>query len=215
MLCFYQLGQFYLNKNELINIKKQNEIIQNNLEMNHSDEKNYIQSILVQQENLMKQIKHGNIDVSLVNILQDKIDGQLFTFCHNDIINAVLSSKSSQMTAYHIQFDYQIELSQSICMKDIHLSALLFNLIDNAIEAVIDLPEEKRLIQLHISTQYQTFILVLSNYFVPGKTKDYGHGYGLMIVDQILDTYQGERTINVQDDLYQTYINILGGKDCD
>lgn len=211
LLCFYQLSRYNIDVNELKSIRKQNEIIQNNLKNIPSNEGQYYLSILHQQDELIKKYNENqNITLSL-DLLQDKVNEQTYSFCNNDIMNAVLTLKSYMMKEYHIIFDYQIELHQAIDMKDVHLSALLFNLMDNAIEATLDLPIEKRYIQLHITNQYQTFILSLSNTYIKGKRKEYGHGYGLAIVNNILQIYNGEYSVQCHHDMYHTYITIYGG----
>lgn len=211
LLCFYRLSRYYLDVNELKSIRKQNEIIQNNLKNIPSNENQYYLSILNQQKELIK-IYNENQDMTLsLDLLQDKVNEQTYSFCNNDIINAVLTLKTYIIKEYHIAFDYQIELHEAIDMKDVHLSALLFNLMDNTIEATRDLPVEKRYIHLHISNQYQTLILSLSNSYIKGKRKTYGHGYGLAIVNNILQIYNGEYSVQCHDDKYYTYITIYGG----
>lgn len=211
LICFYQLSRYYSDVNELKSIKKQNEIIQNNLKNIPSNENQYYLSILHQQKELIKKYNE-NQDITLsLDLLQEKVNEQTYSFCNNDIINAVLTLKSHIIKEYHIAFDYQIELHEAIDMKDIHLSALLFNLMDNTIEATLDLPVEKRYIHLHISNQYQTLIISLSNSYLKGKRKTHGHGYGLVIVNNILQIYNGEYSVQCQQDKYCTYIMIYGG----
>lgn len=100
--------------------------------------------------------------------------------------------------------------------KDICI--LLGNLLDNSIEAVQELEEEKRKIMLHMKTLNQIFMIQIENsyqgarrcqdgkYLTTKKDKE-SHGIGLESCRQIVDCYGGEFEIIDHDN--QFIVNIL------
>lgn len=93
------------------------------------------------------------------------------------------------------------------------LYTLLGNAIDNAIEAVMNLPEEKRLISLNIKDMGQMLYIEVENYFdgslsvedgviITTKSDKENHGYGVRSIRMIAERYNGNVEIKTEGDLF-------------
>jgi sensor histidine kinase regulating citrate/malate metabolism len=99
-------------------------------------------------------------------------------------------------------------------MEDIDMCNLISNLLDNAIEAVIKLPEEQRKIDVKMGEKKGYFIVKCQNpfngeyinynkgYFASTKENKKDHGYGIKIIREITEKYDGEFLIESSNNLF-------------
>lgn len=150
-------------------------------------------------------------------------------------VNAVHTKTYTGISVIDIMLDYKMNIvrQQKILIEfdfDVHfcplegndLCVLLGNLLDNAIEAVQDLPEEFRKIHIIMKTANNIFIMEIENpyegkrHVIEGKyrttkeDKD-AHGIGLESVARIVNDYQG--TLEIADDghNFSVLVNIWSG----
>lgn len=90
-------------------------------------------------------------------------DTVIITFCKNDLVNAVLSIYQSQCKEKQITFDVQVRVSPTLSFSEMTFCAILSNLLENAILAVLDLPEEDRLIHLSIFEKADHLLILQKN----------------------------------------------------
>ena len=90
------------------------------------------------------------------------------------------------------------------------------NAIDNAMESVIQLSEDKRIISLTAKRKGNTVSLVLENYtenkivagsdgLVRTTKKTPFHGYGMKSMENITEKYHGNLTYTVEDGVFSLY----------
>ena len=93
---------------------------------------------------------------------------------------------------------------------------ILGNLFDNAIEASLQLPEERRLIRVYMDIKNTQLYISFTN-FTAGKklskvgklfrtTKGEGHGFGLVRIDAIVERLGGYISRNSEDGAFTTEI---------
>lgn len=120
-------------------------------------------------------------------------------------VSALLHRKIAQSAAQQTVMDLDLQTSLAmINMKPYHINVILGNLIDNALEAVIHLSPEERMVALSITEENEAFRMDISNtgpppgeevierFFEPGySTKGKGRGHGLSSVNETLSKYGG------------------------
>lgn len=100
--------------------------------------------------------------------------------------------------------------------SEIDLCCILGNLFDNAIEASMKLPEDKRLIRVYMDMKNTQLYISFTN-FTAGKkmqkegglfrsTKGEGHGFGLVRIDAIVERLDGYISRNSEDGAFTTEI---------
>lgn len=115
-------------------------------------------------------------------------------------LDAILSSKISIASKHDINVNYKAKIPEQLRVSDVHLCAVVGNLLDNAIEACEDVNPEKRFIRIYIGIfRKQLYISVMNatsatrrkkpSELVSFKQGD--HGLGLRRIDRIVEEYHG------------------------
>lgn len=124
----------------------------------------------------------------------------------NDALDVILTEKSLLCSRRNIHLSCMADGSSMSFMSDADLYALFGNLTDNAIEAVKDLPADKRTISLSIREVKGFLSVNIHNLYegdirfengLPLTTKKdvANHGFGMKSVRMICRKYGGEMTI--------------------
>lgn len=138
----------------------------------------------------------------------------------NVVVDTLVNAKYTLAKKMHIKTDIQVCIPNEFKFQDKHLMVILGNIIDNAIEASMKLPEEERYIKLIILYQKKMFnILIINNYngrtrknrwgeFITTKEEQVYHGLGLSAIKQAIDYYNGEVKITEKNGKFQVSILI-------
>lgn len=123
----------------------------------------------------------------------------------NIMVDAILNSKISLVSTKRIHINVKATVPAVLNISEIDLCIIIGNLIDNATEACIKLPNEsERFIRVYIGVLKNQLYISVSN-SVGGKVKKVGksyfttkgddtrgnHGFGLMRVDKVVKKYKG------------------------
>lgn len=118
----------------------------------------------------------------------------------NTSVNAILSSKISIAQKHAINVNCKATVPGNLKISDVHLCAIIGNLLDNAIEACEKVPAEKRFIRVYIGLFQQQLYISVSNSTEATRRKKLTelitskkgeHGLGLKRVDRIVSDYEG------------------------
>lgn len=149
-----------------------------------------IESYIAKQTNEINDFKSKNIS------------GNLY-------VDAILNQKINQYK--DIEFDMDIKISETLKVDDRDMVSLLSNIIDNACEELMRIEQHKLKLEMYESKQLLTIIETnkcrIDNNLVTDK-EGKEHGYGLRIIREIVDKYDGEieTTIN---DYFTIKINMI------
>ena len=139
----------------------------------------------------------------------------------NPMADAILNSKISLARSKHIQVVADACIPVKLKSSEIDLCCILGNLFDNAIEASLQLPEERRLIRVYMDMKNTQLYISFTN-FTAGKklskvgklfrtTKGEGHGFGLVRIDAIVERLGGYLSRNSEDGAFTTEILLPQG----
>lgn len=134
----------------------------------------------------------------------------------NPMADAILNSKISLARSKSIQVVADASIPVKLKSSEIDLCCILGNLFDNAIEASLQLPEERRLIRVYMDMKNTQLYISFTN-FTAGKklskvgklfrtTKGEGHGFGLVRIDAIVERLGGYISRNSEDGAFTTEI---------
>ncbi len=131
----------------------------------------------------------------------------------NETLNVILSEKSLTCSKYGINFSCIAngELINFMSEEDIY--SLFGNIVDNAIDAVKNLPSDKRIINLKIKSVGKMISVSESNYLSEGLTMQDGlpkstktdlthHGYGMKSIRSVTEKYGGTMEISTDNNKY-------------
>ncbi len=161
----------------------------------------------------------GNLDA--IQTYLDELDTDLSTVdtvikTGNAMADAILNSKISLAKAKDIPVEADAHIPLALTTSEIDLCVILGNLFDNAIEASLKLPSEKRMIRLYMDMKNTQLYISVTNFTADKKmpkigkvfrsTKGEGHGLGLYRIDQVVDRLGGYLNRNSEDGAFTTEI---------
>lgn len=116
----------------------------------------------------------------------------------NLVIDAFMNHFKMLSENEHISFSEDIAITQDrVPLTDYDLCVVIGNLLDNAYNAVSQLTDKEKMVNIHISVNdSDSFIIFIKNSYTGNtcdttKTDDYEHGYGLSNIEKIVGNYHG------------------------
>lgn len=189
-----RLGEF-----QDIILKKQRDEVQNIYQTMRGwrhDYHNHMQTIkaylsMNQVQETLEYLEHLEEDL-------DSIDIAVRT--GNVGVDAILSSKISIAAKKDIRVNCKAKVPKQLQVSDVHLCAVIGNLLDNAIEACESVDAEKRFIRIYVGIFKQQLYISVSNSTSEIRRKKLSelvslkkgeHGLGLRRIDRIVEGYEG------------------------
>ena len=128
-------------------------------------------------------------------------------------LDALLSVKLQQATNIHIKTEVFFVVPGELPMSVVDLCSVMGNILDNALEAVQKVSEDKRFLELHANTVSGMWRIKVSNsctgYYrrdtdnrlLTTKSESW-HGIGLRRIKQLVERYDGSVTITDGEDTF-------------
>lgn len=201
----YVLSQSAQNYNNMLSVSEK-------IRRWQHDQKNHYLIInnMIQNGNSQEALKYIN---NLENSLDTGVINSINT--ENPVIDAVLSQKMQLIHDSQINFDYSVFIPDGLNVAQAAFSSILCNIFDNAVEASLKLPIEKRKITFSIKPHGQMILIELSNSsdghysYQNGalqSTKNSRHGLGLKILRELVDENNGFCTFIPEPDKFTVKI---------
>ena len=158
-------------------------------------------------------------DLAQISKYLDELDEDLSTVdtvikTGNKMTDAILNSKISLAKSKHIPVVADAHVPVALKTSEMDLCIIIGNLFDNAIEASLQLPEEKRMIRVYMDMKNTQLYMSFTNFTATKKqkkisgrfhtTKGQGHGFGLVRIDDIVERYGGYLSRNSEDGAFKT-----------
>lgn len=211
ILVIFAAGFFFV-KNFILNMidkrigRFQSELIENQIRETQNmynqvrgwrhDYRNHIQNMKI----LLSEKNYTKLDGYLNELAEDLNTVDTVIKTGNVMADAVLNSKLTTAEKAKIKVTVKAGVPDGIVMSDVELCAVMGNLLDNALEACIKLPEEERFMRIYIGRIKNQFYISVQNSAgtvrkIGGKyitTKSgYAHGYGIFRIDRLAGKYGG------------------------
>ena len=142
----------------------------------------------------------------LVSISTDR------TYAEDPYINAVISGYSTLFERNSVKFTCNLQI-EPVEKYQVELCLVFSNALQNALEASMNLPLEKRSVSVSAKIKFDYLVLQVANYFtgqvelkdgsIPQTTKDSaGHGYGLISIKTTLEALDGVLHLRTDNDIF-------------
>ncbi len=134
----------------------------------------------------------------------------------NPMTDAILNSKISLARSKEIKVIADAHIPVRLKSSELDLCCIIGNLFDNAIEASMELPADRRVIRVYMDMRSTQIYLSFTN-FTAGKklkkegklfrsTKGRDRGFGLVRIDAIVERLEGYISRNSEDGAFTTEI---------
>lgn len=186
---------------------------QNSMRTIH-DAKRHVRALesLIQSDHLAEAQQYKESLFQKLNELQPSIH------CDNPLLSAILNHVFLKAEQRHIALKMDLQGEEQLSMlAGVDLTTIVSNLLDNAVDAVLELPEEQRYIHFAVAFQMGEIMIHVEN---PTKndlkregnavvsTKEGHLGLGLKNVEMVVKKYKGDFKIDVKDGNFVVAITI-------
>ncbi len=182
--------------------------------MNH-DIKNHMHTIsymLKDSDNLQA--------INYANELEKEYSAVRTSFSENKILDAVFTLKYNEAVENGIEAEFVSHVDNNLKISNKDMSALLSNLLDNAIEACKRNENAQNIITASVSKQKDNLFIKVSNtfneeekskkskFFSTFKDDKFSHGLGMKIVKSIVAKYKGSVKTSNDNGLFSVVVVI-------
>ena len=186
---------------------------QNSMRTIH-DAKRHVRALesLIQSDHLAEAQQYKESLFQKLNELQPSIQ------CDNPLLSAILNHVFLKTEQRHIALKMDLQGEEQLSMlAGVDLTTIVSNLLDNAVDAVSELPEEQRYIHFAVAFQMGEIMIHVEN---PTKndlkregntvvsTKEGHFGLGLKNVGMVVKKYKGDFKTDVKDGTFIAAITI-------
>lgn len=186
---------------------------QNSMRTIH-DAKRHVRALesLIQSDHLAEAQQYKESLFQKLNELQPSIQ------CDNPLLSAILNHVFLKAEQRHITLKMDLQGEEQLSMlAGVDLTTIASNLLDNAVDAVSELPEEQRYIHFAVAFQMGEIMIHVEN---PTKndlkregntvvsTKEGHFGLGLKNVGMVVKKYKGDFKTDVKDGTFIAAITI-------
>lgn len=186
---------------------------QNSMRTIH-DAKRHVRALesLIQSDHLAEAQQYKESLFQKLNELQPSIQ------CDNPLLSAILNHVFLKTEQRHIALKMDLQGEEQLSMlAGVDLTTIASNLLDNAVDAVSELPEEQRYIHFAVAFQMGEIMIHVEN---PTKndlkregntvvsTKEGHFGLGLKNVEMVVKKYKGDFKTDVKDGIFTAAITI-------
>jgi sensor histidine kinase regulating citrate/malate metabolism len=133
----------------------------------------------------------------------------------NKNIDSFLNYKFAEFEAIKCDINCNIRIPADIDLNPFEMTALLGNLLDNALRALknaekpyidFNMSYSKNVVKISVKNPYEGNVIQNGNEFVTTKKDKHNHGKGLNIVKDIVKKYDGEIKISANDNVFTVSI---------
>ena len=210
---FYVISKEYARNSELLAMQRKAEIdtemyrMTKNLYQEISAIRHEVKNHDAYMRALLEKKEYDKLERFLESSQSENREIFQYVNCGNSVINTIVNYEASAAKAEGIRLEAKIAVPPELPYSETELSSLLFNLLNNAIEAVRALPdrsdESKNIISLSIRKDGTYLFIRVKNPVdesIPvaerlrlksTKMNQRMHGYGTKVVEMIAEKYKG------------------------
>ena len=135
-------------------------------------------------------------------------------FCDNQAVNSLLNYYNQRIRDAAVTFDWEVALPDDMPVSNIDLCAILGNILENALRACMNVPPEKRFIDVVVRTESDAKLFIVASNAFDGNvklkegqyvsTRRDEQGIGLKSIASIAEKYQGTASFKHDGDEFYT-----------
>lgn len=186
-----------------------------------ADEEKRIRSLYHDMKNhllvLQSQTNHGEESkTSILNLQKQMEEYENYYHTGNDFLNVIIRDKAKAARELSIDFNAAVYFEDGAFIELLDISTIFGNALDNALEASIKSPADRRFITIKAKRIQSMIIISIENSCISYTGTDYKtakqdsflHGFGIENIRKAVEKYGGECDIKQQDAVFALKIII-------
>lgn len=184
-------------------------------EHHYSMQQEYYDQLRIQQEetralwhDISKYLRASKIEASegALAQVQDMLDSiSCVVDVNNRVVSVILNEYVQTARNSQIELELDVQVPEELFVTAADLYVLLGNTLDNAIEACIELPVDRRKISLLLRTHNNMLFYEVRNPYNPNylhRIRNKYHGFGLKNVERCVGKYNGNIEVSKDKELF-------------
>ncbi len=131
-------------------------------------------------------------------------------FCENETVNMILSTYESRMADRNIRFDATVAIPAQLPCSELEFTSILSNGLENATNAVSELEDGMRVVQLKLFLKNTKLLLSIHNAYNKAPvfenglpiTDMAGHGFGTQSIQYMTEKLNGNCQFTAEDSVF-------------
>jgi len=211
VLIFYLLDRLNLSFEEKVKtllLEKQNLLYEQQFElMNRSADKiksvrHDLKNHLFELDTLIQTQKEKEAHLYIEKLMQNSYADQEYSHSGNLMVDSILNYKAQEAERKGISIDLDVQVPMEFSIENFDLVVILGNLLDNAIQAVSELPKgghitvkikiTKGKLSICVENPFSGSLMYSQGVILTSKEDRENHGIGLYNVKNIVKKYDGD-----------------------
>lgn len=154
--------------------------------------------------NTIKEISQNNNAVNnyISNIIEDFNVNKTIEYCHNPMVNVITNRYIKLCETLNIKMNVDIRNTDFHFMKEPDITALLDNMLENAVEAAKNAKDKfidfsicirkNKYLSITVTNSTDRIITIINNSILTSKKSNGIHGMGLKSIKRVVNKYEGE-----------------------
>lgn len=189
---------------------KEKEVIQRKIMHDYSN-------TLICIKGLLEQSNYHAVKKYVENISVEYQLSKSFIATGNPLVDVLINTKYEKALEEDITMILKLDNLAEIKIRDEDFIVLISNLLDNAIEYTTKLPKNKREIFFSIQNMDKIEIMirnpiecevVIEDNLIKSTKNDENHGFGLLNIKEVIERYEADHYIDVDEGYFTHYIEI-------
>lgn len=215
------LAESYAQKSRFALIEKENELYCKQCELMQTSTQELqafrhdLNNQFVAMNELLIKGKYDDLKVHLQTLSKLTGERSVYSTTGNVAVDGIINYKLQNAMINHIRVTADIAVPSELSIEIADIITILGNLFDNALSAIMQLPEEERSLSLKLVYGQERLIISMSNPYktdvryengeiVTTKKDTRNHGFGIKNIEKVVEKYNGYMEITHDNQIFTT-----------
>lgn len=213
VLLLMSAGMFYFTVSEILDkhrMEERNRMLEIQ-ESQYQSQRSYLEATTRMRHDFRQTIRtlktlseegeYEKLDEYLSDYIDEMPQNTAAAYCQNNAVNALLNYYARTASANGVDLNLSVELEENLPISDVDLCSMVGNILENAMTAAKGAPEGMRWIDLVVTAQYDSQLLIVESNGMAGNIKmrngEYlstshrGAGIGLSSIQSVAKRHGG------------------------
>lgn len=215
------LAESYAQKSKFVLIEKENELYYKQCKLMQTSTQELqtfrhdLNNQFVAMNELLIKGKYDDLKVYLQTLAKLTGERAVYSTTGNVAVDGIINYKLQNAITNHIRVTADIAVPSELSVEIADIITILGNLFDNALSAIMQLPEEERSLSLKMVYGQERLIISMSNPYktdvryengeiVTTKKDACNHGFGIKNIEKVVKKYNGYMEIAHDNRIFTT-----------